>query len=85
MKDYSVVFDHFDRYGEPAARLLFSNQLVNEAQHLSANGSGNPKSASPTAASPSKSSAPKPPSSGHASAMRPGHGPYTASPPNAPG
>ncbi|MGW1819320.1 hypothetical protein ACWCQM_37920 [Streptomyces sp. NPDC002125] len=35
MKDHSVVFDHIDRYGEPSARRLFSNQLVNEAQHLS--------------------------------------------------
>lgn len=35
MKDYQVVFDHIDGYGEPSARRLFSNQLVNEAQHLS--------------------------------------------------
>ncbi|MEU9031459.1 hypothetical protein AB0D46_28875 [Streptomyces sp. NPDC048383] len=35
MKDHQVVFDHIDRYGEPSARRLFSNQLVNEAQHLS--------------------------------------------------
>ncbi|MGP3635577.1 hypothetical protein ACTU45_19785 [Streptomyces sp. 24-1644] len=35
MKDHSVVFDHIDRYGEPSARRLFSNQLVNEAQRLS--------------------------------------------------
>ncbi|MFD3719870.1 hypothetical protein [Streptomyces sp. NPDC058674] len=35
MKDHQVVFDHIDRYGEPSARRLFSNQVVNEAQHLS--------------------------------------------------
>ncbi|RPK32307.1 hypothetical protein EES39_39010 [Streptomyces sp. ADI92-24] len=35
MKDHQVVFDHIDRYGEPSARRLFSNRLVNEAQHLS--------------------------------------------------
>ncbi|MFF8505885.1 hypothetical protein ACF07L_35330 [Streptomyces anulatus] len=35
MKDHSVVFDHIDRYGEPSARRLFSNQLVDQAQHLS--------------------------------------------------
>jgi len=35
MKDHQVVFDHIDGYGEPSARRLFSNQLVNEAQHLS--------------------------------------------------
>ncbi|MFB8139462.1 hypothetical protein [Streptomyces parvus] len=34
MKDHQVVFDHIDRYGEPSARRLFSNQLFNEAQHL---------------------------------------------------
>lgn len=33
MKDHSVVFDHIDRYGEPSARRLFSNQLVDQAQH----------------------------------------------------
>lgn len=35
MKDHQVVFDHIDRYGEPSARRLFSNQVVTEAQHLS--------------------------------------------------
>ncbi|MFD3664002.1 hypothetical protein ACFWVF_26020 [Streptomyces sp. NPDC058659] len=35
MKDHQVVFDHIDRYGEPSARRLFSNQLVNDAKHLS--------------------------------------------------
>lgn len=35
MKDHSVVFDHIDRHGEPSARRLFSNQLVDQAQHLS--------------------------------------------------
>ncbi|SCD51030.1 MULTISPECIES: hypothetical protein [unclassified Streptomyces] len=34
LKDHSVVFDHIDQYGEPSARRLFSNQLVNEAQRL---------------------------------------------------
>lgn len=34
MKDHSVVFDHIDCYGEPSARRLFSNRLVNEAQRL---------------------------------------------------
>ncbi|WP_237554364.1 hypothetical protein [Streptomyces sp. SID724] len=34
MKDHSVVFDHIDRYSEPSARRLFSNQLVDQAQHL---------------------------------------------------
>ncbi|WP_326621787.1 hypothetical protein OHA57_39545 (plasmid) [Streptomyces anulatus] len=33
MKDHSVVFDHMDHYGEPSARRLFSNQLVDQAQH----------------------------------------------------
>ncbi|XMN11216.1 hypothetical protein ACK8N7_36985 [Streptomyces griseobrunneus] len=33
MKDHQVVFDHIDRYGEPSARRLFSNQLVDQAQH----------------------------------------------------
>lgn len=32
MKDHSVVFDHIDHYGEPSARRLFSNQLVDQAQ-----------------------------------------------------
>ncbi|MGW2082104.1 hypothetical protein ACWCOW_35185 [Streptomyces sp. NPDC001939] len=35
MKDHQVVFDHIDCYGEPSARRLFSNQLVDQAQHLS--------------------------------------------------
>ncbi|OLO25493.1 hypothetical protein PZ61_0238090 [Streptomyces sp. MNU77] len=35
MKDHDVVFDHIDQYGESSARRLFSNRLVNEAQHLS--------------------------------------------------
>ncbi|MEU9189498.1 hypothetical protein AB0D14_34135 [Streptomyces sp. NPDC048484] len=35
MKDHQVVFDHIDRFGELSARRLFSNRLVNEAQHLS--------------------------------------------------
>ncbi|WP_327389389.1 hypothetical protein OG728_02145 [Streptomyces microflavus] len=30
-----MLFDHIGRYGEPSARRLFSNRLVNEAQHLS--------------------------------------------------
>ncbi|MFI9019700.1 hypothetical protein ACIGZI_37410, partial [Streptomyces griseus] len=34
VKDHSVVFDHIDRYSEPSARRLFSNQLVDQAQHL---------------------------------------------------
>ncbi|WP_457469793.1 hypothetical protein [Streptomyces sp. TE4109] len=34
MKDHQVVFDHIDQYGEPSARRLFSNQLVDEAQRL---------------------------------------------------
>ncbi|MFF3787573.1 hypothetical protein [Streptomyces sp. NPDC001933] len=34
LKDHSVVFDHIDQYGEPSARRLFSNQLVDEAQRL---------------------------------------------------
>ncbi|NED02360.1 hypothetical protein G3I55_11920, partial [Streptomyces sp. SID6648] len=33
LKDHQVVFDHIDRYGEPSARRLFSNQLVDQAQH----------------------------------------------------
>ncbi|WP_411078312.1 hypothetical protein [Streptomyces sp. cmx-10-25] len=33
LKDHQVVFDHIDRYGETSARRLFSNQLVNQAQH----------------------------------------------------
>ncbi|MEU6955567.1 hypothetical protein [Streptomyces sp. NPDC045714] len=35
MKDHHVVLDHIDSYGEPSARRLFSNQLVNAAQRLS--------------------------------------------------
>lgn len=35
MKDHPVVFNHIDRSGEPSARRLCSNQLVNEAQRLS--------------------------------------------------
>ncbi|MDJ0466800.1 hypothetical protein [Streptomyces sp. H27-C3] len=35
MKDHQVVFDHVSRYGEPSAQRLFSNQLVDQAQHLS--------------------------------------------------
>ncbi|MBV7674295.1 hypothetical protein STHAL_33145 [Streptomyces halstedii] len=35
LKDHQVVFDHIDRYGEPSARRLFSNQLVDQAQHHS--------------------------------------------------
>ncbi|MEU6482028.1 hypothetical protein ABZ858_35180 [Streptomyces sp. NPDC047017] len=35
LKDHQVVFDHIDRYGEPSARRLFSNRLVDQAQHLS--------------------------------------------------
>ncbi|GGV53545.1 hypothetical protein [Streptomyces spectabilis] len=34
MKDHQVVFDHIDTYGEPSARRLFSNQLVDQAQRL---------------------------------------------------
>ncbi|MQS99700.1 hypothetical protein FF041_05585 [Streptomyces jumonjinensis] len=34
MKDHGVVFDHIDQYGEPSARRLFSNRLVDEAQRL---------------------------------------------------
>ncbi|MFF5393276.1 hypothetical protein ACFY5H_34040 [Streptomyces sp. NPDC013012] len=33
LKDHQVVFDHIDRYGETSARRLFSNQLVDQAQH----------------------------------------------------
>ncbi|MFH9296732.1 hypothetical protein [Streptomyces sp. NPDC017520] len=33
MKDHQIVFDHIDSYGEPSARRLFSNQLVDQAQH----------------------------------------------------
>ncbi|MFB6772787.1 hypothetical protein [Streptomyces sp. NPDC056337] len=33
LKDHQVVFDHIDRYGEPSARRLFSNQVVDQAQH----------------------------------------------------
>ncbi|MFI5744164.1 hypothetical protein ACIA9I_38125 [Streptomyces anulatus] len=35
MKDHQVVLDHIDRYGEPSARRLFSNQLVHQAHHHS--------------------------------------------------
>ncbi|MFJ1601512.1 hypothetical protein [Streptomyces sp. NPDC088261] len=35
LKDHSVVLDHIDQYGEPSARRLFSNQVVNQAQHHS--------------------------------------------------
>lgn len=35
MKDHQVVFDHIDQYGEPSARRLFSNQLVNQVRHHS--------------------------------------------------
>ncbi|MFF7257622.1 hypothetical protein [Streptomyces microflavus] len=28
MQDHQIVFDHIDRYSEPAARRLFSNQLI---------------------------------------------------------
>ncbi|MFF3932888.1 hypothetical protein [Streptomyces hirsutus] len=35
LKDHQVVFDHIDRYGEPSARRLFSNQLVDQAQRFS--------------------------------------------------
>ncbi|MGW2599996.1 hypothetical protein [Streptomyces klenkii] len=35
LKDHQVVFDHIDRYGEPSARRLFSNQLVDQAHHRS--------------------------------------------------
>ncbi|WP_157878066.1 hypothetical protein [Streptomyces torulosus] len=35
MKDHQVVFDHIDQYGETSARRLFSNQLVDQTQHLS--------------------------------------------------
>ncbi|MDX5566612.1 hypothetical protein PYK79_29610 [Streptomyces sp. ID05-04B] len=31
LKDHQVVFDHIDRYGEPSARRLFSNQVVDQA------------------------------------------------------
>ncbi|MEV0694053.1 hypothetical protein [Streptomyces sp. NPDC050388] len=34
LKDHQVVFDHIDRYGETSARRLFSNQLVDQAQHF---------------------------------------------------
>ncbi|SDE33152.1 hypothetical protein F610DRAFT_06845 [Streptomyces sp. LaPpAH-199] len=33
MKDHQVLLDHIDHYGEPSARRLFSNQLVDQAQH----------------------------------------------------
>ncbi|WP_456340923.1 hypothetical protein [Streptomyces microflavus] len=35
MQDHQVLFDHIDRYGEPSARRLFSNRLVEQAQRLS--------------------------------------------------
>ncbi|MFF3497283.1 hypothetical protein ACFYWS_38820 [Streptomyces sp. NPDC002795] len=35
LKDHSVVLDHIDQYGEPSARRLFSNQVVDQAQHHS--------------------------------------------------
>ncbi|WP_424893303.1 hypothetical protein [Streptomyces sp. XH2] len=35
LKDHQVVFDHIDRYGEPSARRLFSNHLVDQAHHRS--------------------------------------------------
>ncbi|MFE4055584.1 hypothetical protein ACFXP3_04605 [Streptomyces sp. NPDC059096] len=35
LKDHRVVFDHIDQYGEPSARRLFSNQLVDRAHHHS--------------------------------------------------
>ncbi|WP_456302134.1 hypothetical protein [Streptomyces globisporus] len=35
MRDDQVLFDHIDRYGEPSARRLFSNRLVEQAQRLS--------------------------------------------------
>ncbi|MFI5987497.1 hypothetical protein ACIBEA_42350 [Streptomyces sp. NPDC051555] len=35
LKDHQVVFDYIDRYGEPSARRLFSNQVVDQAQHQS--------------------------------------------------
>ncbi|MFJ9530465.1 hypothetical protein [Streptomyces cyaneofuscatus] len=35
MQDHQVLFDHIDRYGEPSARRLFSNRLVDQAQRLS--------------------------------------------------
>ncbi|MGA5558836.1 hypothetical protein [Streptomyces lavendulocolor] len=35
LKDHQVVFDHIDRHGEASARRLFSNQLVDQAQHHS--------------------------------------------------
>ncbi len=34
MQDHQVIFDHIDRYGEPSARRLFSNQLVDQAHHI---------------------------------------------------
>ncbi|MGW7230656.1 hypothetical protein [Streptomyces cyaneofuscatus] len=33
MKDHQVLLDHIDHYGESSARRLFSNQLVDQAQH----------------------------------------------------
>ncbi|XXZ47456.1 hypothetical protein AAGT00_00420 (plasmid) [Streptomyces cavourensis] len=33
MKDHQVLLDHIDHYGEPSARRLFSNKLVDQAQH----------------------------------------------------
>lgn len=35
LKDHSVVLDHIDQYGEASARRLFSNQVVDQAQHHS--------------------------------------------------
>ncbi|MFI6645661.1 hypothetical protein [Streptomyces sp. NPDC050504] len=35
MHDHRVVVDHIDRYGEPSARRLFSNRLVDQALHRS--------------------------------------------------
>ncbi|MFD4595729.1 hypothetical protein [Streptomyces rubiginosohelvolus] len=34
MRDHQMLFDHIDRYGEPSARRLFSNRLVDQAHHI---------------------------------------------------
>lgn len=34
MRDQQMLFDHIDRYGEPSARRLFSNRLVDQAHHI---------------------------------------------------
>ncbi|MER5494281.1 hypothetical protein [Streptomyces sp. NPDC002490] len=38
LKDHQVVFDRIDRYGEPSARRLLSNRLVDQAHQHSRHG-----------------------------------------------